>query len=103
MSDAVETIETTEAPPPVKRRGRLLPILAGVVLLAALGGGGWYLFRPRGEAPATTAVEEEVRGTFSLGSVVVNLKGEARRYLRVSVSLGLPSEKLVKVAEEARP
>jgi flagellar FliL protein len=41
-----------------------------------------------------------VKVTTPLGTVVVNLQGEARRYLRVGVSLGLAAQAAAKEVEE---
>src|SRR5205809_707424 len=91
MADAAESTVDVEIPAaPSKGRGRLIVVVAAALaLLTGLGGAGWFFFlRPHG-APAPAHVEEEVRATLSLGSLVVNMKGEARRYLRAPVSLGL--------------
>ena len=105
MADAVETAVAAEIPvAPSKGRGRLIVVVAAAfALLTGLGGAGWFFFlRPHG-APAPAHVEEEVRATLPLGSLVVNMKGEARRYLRASVSLGLPSASKLKEVEELKP
>ena len=94
----------TEAPVR-KKRGLLLPLIIGVVVLAGLGAGAWFFVVPRflGTAhakPAPPPPPPPVKVTIPLGAVVVNLNGEARRYLRVGVSLGLPAEKDAKEIEE---
>jgi flagellar FliL protein len=76
-----------------KKRGLLVPALVAVIVLGALGAGGWFFLAPRllGTAQAKTApAEPAVKATVPLGPIVVNLTGEARRYLRVGVSLGVP-------------
>ena len=79
-----------------RRTGRLL-IRTAIVLMAisSLGGAAWLVL-PRlpfgGRAKAAT-VEPTINATVSLGAVVVNLRGETRRYLRVGVSLGVPTTK----------
>lgn len=87
-------LEAVEAAPSTKR-GLLIPLVIGVVALGALGAGAWFFVVPKffGPAPAKAAapVEVPVKATVPLGAVVVNLKGEARRYLRVNVSLGVPA------------
>jgi len=107
MADAAESTVDVEVPAaPSKGRGRLIVVAAAALaLLTGLGGAGWFFFlRPHGEpAPPPAHVEEEVRATLPLGSVVVNMKGEARRYLRASVSLGLPSANKLKEIEELKP
>src|SRR5688572_9900558 len=95
-------VEGVEAPPP-KKRGMLVPLIIGVVVLAGLGAGAWFFVVPKffGPAQAKAApVEPPVKATVPLGAVVVNLKGEARRYLRVSVTLGLPAQTDAKEIEE---
>lgn len=105
MSDAPLAITPTDAlPAPPAGRRKLIILIVGVVVLAALGAGAWFFVVPRfmGTSAAKPAapVEVPVKATVSLGAVVVNLTGEARRYLRVGVSLGLASPKDVKEVEE---
>ena len=92
MPVAAPGLEGVDVAP--KKRGLLIPIVIGVVVLAALGAGVWFFVMPRFAAPAdakpAAPKEQPVKATVPLGAVVVNLKGEARRYLRVNVSLGLP-------------
>ena len=92
---------------PAKKRSPLLIYgVVGLVALGALGAGGWFLVpRVFGAKPATPAakVEEPLKATAPLGSVLVNLNGETRRYLRVAVYLGVPSAKDIKAIEEAKP
>ena len=99
----VPTVEGVEAVP-AKKRGMLVPLVIGVVVLGALGAGAWLFVVPKvfGAAPAKVAapVEPEVKATVPLGAVVVNLKGEARRYLRVGVTLGVPAHTDGKEIEE---
>ena len=88
---------------PAKKRGLLIPLVIGVVVLAALGAGAWFFVVPKFfGAPAKPAApaEPQVKVTVPLGAVVVNLKGEARRYLRVNVTLGVTSSADAKHVEE---
>ena len=94
-------------PQPVKGKGRLV-VVAGLGLLVLTGGGAgaWWLFlrAPREDAAAhKPKVVEPVRVTVPLGPVVVNLNGEARRYLRVAASLGVAGPKEAKEVEERKP
>lgn len=91
---------------------RLVIVVVAVVLVAGLGAGGWLLLprfmgKPTAAAAAPpAAVETAVKTTVPFGALVVNLNGEARRYLRVAVSLGLSSArdaKESKEVEEAKP
>jgi len=94
-------VEGAEAAPP-KKRGLLVFVIIGVVVLGALGAGAWFLW-PKffGTAQAKAApAEPAVKATVPLGAVVVNLNGEARRYLRVGVSLGVPASSDAKEIEE---
>jgi flagellar FliL protein len=95
-------VEAAAAP---KKRGLLVPLIIAVVVLGGLGAGAWFLL-PRflGTAQAKAApAEPEVKATVALGAVVVNLNGEARRYLRVAVSLGVPAAPDAKEIEEHKP
>ena len=88
VAPAVEGVDVA-AP---KKRGMLLGIVIGVVVMIGVGTGAWFFVVPKflGTAHAKTApVEPPVKHTIGLGAVVVNLSGEARRYLRVGVSLGV--------------
>ena len=100
---AAPVVEGVEVAPK-KKRGLLIPLVIGVVVLAGLGAGGWFFVVPKffGTAHAKPAEPKEppVKATAPLGAVVVNLKGEARRYLRVGVSLGLPDSHDAKEIEE---
>lgn len=96
----------TPPEPPKKRSPLLLYGAVGLVVLAALGAGGWFLVpRVFGAKPAApeAKVEEAVKATAPLGAVIVNLGGETRRYLRVAVHLGVPTAKDIKAIEEAKP
>lgn len=94
--------------PPEKKKGKSVLLLAviGLVVLGGLGAGGWFLapkfLGARPEAAEAKPKAEEVKATVALGSVVVNLAGEPRRYLRVAASLGVPGSKEVKEVEEAK-
>ena len=101
--DAAEGAQD-EAP---KKKGSKLPILiAAVVLLAGLGAGGWFL-APRflGGAKATPEeahAEETVHHVVPLGSIVVNVNS-SRRYVKVAVELGVPTEAAAKEVEKHKP
>jgi len=100
-----EASETAEQAEPKRKAPVRLYALIGLVLLALLGGGGWF-FAARFRAPSTTAEAEakrepRVKATLSLGSVVVNIgPPETRRYLKVGVELGVPDAKDTKEVEE---
>lgn len=96
----------TPPEPPKKRSPLLLYGAVGLVVLAGLGAGGWFLVpRVSGAKPATpeAKVEEPIKATAPLGAVLVNLGGETRRYLRVAVHLGVSNPKDIKAIEEAKP
>ena len=95
MEEIVSEKVAAEAPAaPAAGKSRRLLILAVVALLALVGiAGGAWLMLPRyvGASAAKPAVEPPVKVTVPLGAVVVNLRGETRRYLRIGVSLGVPA------------
>src|SRR5919204_165843 len=95
--------EATEKPR--KRKRGLVVIIAAVVLVAGLAGGAWFML-PRflGARAAPAAKKPEpMRATVPLGAVVVNVPGEGRHYLRVAVSVGVPTIKEVKEVDESKP
>lgn len=87
-----------------KKRGMLVPLVVGMVLMVAIGAGAWFFVAPKflgtAQAKAVSTEPPPVKATVPLGSVVVNLTGEAKRYLRVGVSLGVPAAADAKEVEE---
>src|SRR3954470_1118013 len=98
MSGAV----TAEAAP--AKKSMLLPLIIGMVVMAVLGAGGWFFLAPKflgtAQAKPVSHKPPPVKATVPLGSVVVNLPGEAKRYLRVGISLGVPAATEAKEVEE---
>ncbi len=81
-----------EAPAAAKGRGKLLPIIGGVVALAAVGGGAtwWFKLRPRPEPVETKAEEKkpDVGALLALDPFIANLADEdGKRYLKATVQL----------------
>jgi len=72
---AAPVVEGVEVAP--KKRGMLLGIVIGVVVMIGVGAGAWYFVVPKflGTAHAKP-VEPPVKHTVGLGAVVVNLNGE---------------------------
>jgi flagellar FliL protein len=82
------------APSPARSKGRLLiRVAVGLMAIAGLAGAAWFVLPrlPLGDRAKPAAVEPTFKATVSLGAVVVNLRGETRRYLRIGVSLGVPT------------
>lgn len=111
-AEAAPPATAAEAPAPApagKGRSLLVVAVAAVVLLAGLGGGAWFLLPKllhRGHpepAEARPAPPPPVKATISLGSVVVNIAGEGRRYLKISVDVGVTDARHVKEVEEHKP
>jgi flagellar FliL protein len=77
-----------------KKRGMVVPLIIGMVLMGALGVGAWLFIAPKvlgtAQAKAGTTEAPPVKLTVPVGPVVVNLPGEAKRYLRIGLSLGVP-------------
>ncbi len=99
-----------DAPPaaaPPKKSPLVLYGAVALVVLAAAGAGGWFLYpRVFGAAKpgaAEAKVEVPIKATVPLGAVVVNLAGDPRRYLRVAVALGVPGPTEAKEVEEMKP
>jgi flagellar basal body-associated protein FliL len=94
-----------EAAPAPARRSWLKSVIA-LVVLGGLGAGGWFI-APRVLHRTTAPAEAKpapvvVKATVPLGAVVVNVLGQTRRYVRVSLSLGVPNAKDVKEVEESK-
>jgi flagellar protein FliL len=106
VASAVEAASPpAETAPAPARRSWLKPVIA-VVVLGGLGAGGWFV-APRFLHRTTAPVEVKpapvvVKVTVPLGAVVVNLLGQTRRYVRVSLSLGVPTAKDVHEVEESK-
>ena len=99
--------EEEEAP---KRKGSLVRYaVIGLVVVAALGGGLWFLspYLPAwarlSSSTAKPAVKAEppITQTVLVSNLVVNLgRPEAKRYLKIGVELGLTSASHKKEVEE---
>ena len=105
VAPAAEAAPSAAAPPAPARRSWLKPVIA-VVVLGGLGAGGWLL-APRLLHRTTAPAEAKpapvvVKATVPLGAVVVNVLGQTRRYVRVSLSLGVSAAKDVKEVEESK-
>ena len=95
-------ISVLNAPDGARKRSLLVPILVAIIVAGGLSGAGWFFVAPKllaAQAKAAPA-EPPVKVTVPLGPIVVNLPGEARRYLRVGVSLGVPAAADGKEIEE---
>ena len=82
------------APAASPGRGKLLPIVGGVVALAAIGGGTtwWLKFRPRPEPAETKAdaaeKKPEVGALLPLDPFIANLADEdGKRYLKATLQV----------------
>jgi flagellar basal body-associated protein FliL len=86
-------ISVLDAPHAAKKRSLLVPIVVAVVVAAGLSAAGWFFLAPKllAAQPKAAPAAPPVKVTVPLGPIVVNLPGEARRYLRVGVSLGVPA------------
>ena len=105
MSSSAPVTPATEPVAAKPKAPVWLYAVIGLVLVAVLGGAGWFVAaRLAGPAkPAEPEVRREatVKATLSLGSVVVNIgPPEGRRYLKVGVELGVPGPKDTKEIEE---
>jgi flagellar basal body-associated protein FliL len=99
-----------ETPAP-KRKGSLVRYaVIGLVLVAALGAGGWFLSpwlpawarlsRPAAAKPEAKR-ELPVTHTVPVSNLVVNLgRPESRRYLKIGIELGITFAKHAKEVEE---
>jgi flagellar FliL protein len=94
MAEAVMEAAAVEAAPATGRgHGRLIPIVGGVLALAAIGGGAtwWLEFRPQPEPTETKAEVErkpDVGALLPLDPFIANLADEdGKRYLKATVQL----------------
>ena len=91
MSEPTPTPTPAAAPAADKKAKKpLVPILAGVLVLAVAGGGGfWYMRR----TPAVVVEKMPERGILAFEPFVVNLADpNASRFLRTTVQLVVNSE-----------
>lgn len=75
-----------------KKSNTMLFLAAGLLVLGAAGGAGWFLLRPAGAAAEAAGKEEshKIQATLSLESFVVNLAdANTNSFLRVGIDLGL--------------
>jgi flagellar basal body-associated protein FliL len=98
------TAEPATEPAGKKPRRRLLLIVA-LVLLGALGAGGYLLFLGGGDDPAEEPVEEPVAEgpVVEVGTLTTNLAGAANRYARVGVALVLRADAVAADVESRFP
>lgn len=96
---------------PKKKGGIVRYAIIGLVLLGALGAGGWFLSPmlpawarlSSGEAKPEVK-EPPVKATTPVANLVVNLgRPETRRYLKIGIELGLTASKYAKEIEEHKP
>jgi flagellar basal body-associated protein FliL len=107
VDPAADGAEEAEAP---KRKGSLVRYaVIGLVLVAALGGGYWFLspYLPAwarlssSTAKPAVKVEPPITHTVLVTNLVVNLgRPESKRYLKIGVELGLTSATHKKEVEE---
>ncbi|MGH8672655.1 MAG: flagellar basal body-associated protein FliL [Burkholderiales bacterium] len=88
---AVEEVKE-EQPAKPKKKGRLVKILALVVVLAGAGGVGWFYFREPAEPKLTHQKSTEPPMFISLETFTVNLQGQ-EHYLQVGIDLQISDEK----------
>ena len=110
-SAAAPATDGAEEQAPKRKRSLVRYAVIGVVLVAALGGGLWFLspwlpaWARLSTSTATPAVKAEppVTHTVPVANLVVNLgRPESKRYLKIGVELGLTSAKHVKEVEEQK-
>ena len=103
-----------DVPAPGKKKGKLVPMMLGVVLLAGAGGGGWYFMNHKSHAEAGAGEEghgaEAAKAGESAvfvpmeGALVVNLEDEdAMRFMQVEVQIAVHDPKAVDVVKNNMP
>jgi flagellar FliL protein len=114
MATAQTLARPPAAPAPVadsaapKPKSRLLLYVGVLVVVLGLMGAAAWLLLPRyfghRESPPHAEPEVVVQATLPLGSVIVNIAGsEARRYVKVTIELGVANAKDIKEAEKRKP
>jgi flagellar basal body-associated protein FliL len=112
MSKTAAPADPVAVADPIEETSReqrsLLLLVVAVVALLGLAAGGWLLI-PRllkpGAAPGPPPkkIEVPVKATFPLGSVIVNLDGGTKHYIKLAVDIGVPGPKDVKEVEAHKP
>ena len=101
MSDEVERTEEEGGQAPPKKSKMMLFIIIGVVVVL-LGGGAaaYFLLFSGGGGDEVAATDETAPAfTYDLPTMTVNLNSEKPEFLKLSVSLELPSEDMVAMIE----
>lgn len=105
---AAKPAAAEEGAAPKKKGGIVRYAIIGLVLVGALGAGGWFLspWLPAwarlssGEAKPEVK-EPPIKATTPVANLVVNLgRPETRRYLKIGIELGLTASKYAKEVEE---
>jgi flagellar FliL protein len=114
MATAQTLAQPPAAPAPVadsaapKPKSRLPLYVGGLAVVLGLMGAAAWLFPPRflgqRESAPHAGPETTVKATLPLGSVIVNIAGsEARRYVKVTIELGVANAKDIKEVGERKP
>lgn len=89
------------------KKGMLVKIVIGLVVLSAAGGGAaWYMLKKQGDAaPAAEVQEEEKPASFTdLDTFTVNLQPEnGDQYLQIGLSVKLTDPKTADVIKQQMP
>lgn len=95
--------DTPAAPAKKKRRGLLVTLVAGIVMLGVAGGAAWYFLRGTAtEAHASSEPPIEERGLVSFEPFLVNLTDTGgNRFLKASIGLVVENEAEAKHLEES--
>lgn len=90
---------------PVKKKSKWPFLVAGVLLLAVVGGALVWILRSRSGPPETPPPDEpRIKATLHLESFVINLVDvEQRAYLRIGVDIGLSKPVKAKEGEGGPP
>jgi flagellar protein FliL len=105
---AEEQIQEPVSEAPAKKKGFLKIIIILVAALAVAGGAGYYFYgntlMGKGQKKQSHVEEKrEVGPTIALEPFIINVSGNASRYVKISIAVELGNEKMVEHTKKITP